>query len=461
MTWPDQVPWLELAVAVPLAGAVAVARVRDAGTAARWATGFAGLTTVCALAACVGFYAGRPPGDGPLALDHLTAPLLPLVALLHFLTAAATARTKASRFSFPMTLATDALRMAMFAAAPDRPWVLIGALAVGTVPPYLDLRARGRPTRVYVLHMGLFVGLLLAGGLGVSASPDRAGQPEWATVLLLLAVLVRCGTVPAHAWVPDLFENASFGTALLAVAPLPGVFVAVRLVLPTAPDWALQGIGATSMLTAVYAAGMALVQRDARRFFAFLVLSHSALVLVGLELHTEIALCGALCLWGSAAVSLGGFGLTLRALEARFGRLGLTDFRGLYDHAPTLAVSFLLTGLGAVGFPGTVGFVAGELLVDGAVETSPAVGLAVAAAAALNGIAVLRAYFLLFTGTRSAATVPLGITPRERFAVLTLAALILGGGFFPQPGVADRAAAAVAVLDQREKTVDAAEDEWP
>ena len=81
---------------------------------------------------------------------------------------------------------------------------------------------------------------------------------------------------------------------------------------------------------------------------------------------------------------------------------------------------------------------------DGAVEANPYVGLAVVAAAALNGIAVVRAYFLLFTGTRHVSTVSLGIGLRERFAVLTLAALILGGGLFPQPGVTSRERAAEA-----------------
>ena len=80
-------------------------------------------------------------------------------------------------------------------------------------------------------------------------------------------------------------------------------------------------------------------------------------------------------------LSLGGFGLTLRALEARFGRLSLTDFHGLYEHSPTLAVCFLLTGLASVGFPGTLGFISTELLVDSAVEANPSVGIAVVAAA--------------------------------------------------------------------------------
>src|SRR5262249_52361413 len=162
--------------------------------------------------------------------------------------------------------------------------------------------------------------------------------------------------VPVHCWVTNWIEHASFGNALLFVAPLTGVYAAIRLVLPIAPDWILQGIGLVSLTTAVYAAGLATVQREARRFFAYLFLSHTALVLVGLELHTSISLTGALCLWFSVLLSLAGLGLTLRALEARFGRLTLTHYRGLYEHVPTLAVCFLLMGLATVGFPGTVGF---------------------------------------------------------------------------------------------------------
>ena len=201
-----------------------------------------------------------------------------------------------------------------------------------------------------------------------------------------------------------------------------------------------------SLFTAVYSAGMAIIQRDSRRFFAQLFLSHGSLVLAGLGLHTELSMTGSLCLWFSVILSLGGFGLTLRAMESRFGRLSLADYQGLYQHTPALAVCFLLTGLACVGFPGTLGFISTELLVDSAVEISPVVGIAVVAAAALNGIAVVRAYLLIFTGARHVSTVSLRIGDRERFAVLTFSALILGGGFFPQPGVTTRHRAAAAIL---------------
>lgn len=255
--------------------------------------------------------------------------------------------------------------------------------------------------------------------------------------------------VPLHTWKTDLFEHATFGGSLLMASSLGGAYAAVRLLLPTAPDWALSLLGGVSLITAVYASGMALVQREARRFFAYLFLSNSALVLVGLETASAVGVAGALCVWISLVLSLGGFGLTLRAVEARLGRLSLVEYHGLYDHVPTLAAFFLLTGLASVGFPGTLGFVGGELLVDGAVQAYAYIGMAVVVAAAINGIAVVRAYFLLFTGRRHPATVSLRRRGRERFAVLALAALILGGGLFPQPGVVSRFEAAVMLLAQR------------
>ncbi|MBN8625161.1 MAG: hypothetical protein J0M17_06720, partial [Planctomycetes bacterium] len=96
-----------------------------------------------------------------------------------------------------------------------------------------------------------------------------------------------------------------------------------------------------------------------------------------------------------------------------------------------------------------IGFIGGELLVDGAVETYPSIGLAVVLAAALNGIALVRAYFLIFTGTRYQSTIALGIVPRERVSTLSLAALILLGGLIPQYGVISRYYAAEEILEVR------------
>jgi NADH-quinone oxidoreductase subunit M len=302
--------------------------------------------------------------------------------------------------------------------------------------------------------MLLFVFLMVA-GWSVVESEGRTGAHSWLALAPLIgAVCIRKGLAPVHCWRTDLFEHATFGTALLFMAPMVGAYAALRLVVPIAPDWALRSIGVVAMFTALYAAGMALVQREARRFFCYLFISHSALVLAGVDTINPIGLTGALVVWMSVSLALSGFGLTLRALEARHGPLSLTRFHGLYEHTPALAVCFLLTGLASVGFPGTFGFLGTEMLTDGAVETYPYIGVTVVVVAALNGIAVVRAYFLLFTGARHVSAVPLGIKRREVFVALSLAGLILAGGLFPQPGVDSRFRAAEAILEQRRQSLE-------
>ncbi len=452
-------PWLELSILIPLIGAVLVQRLRDPVQARTWSVVASGLTLMSAFAAWEDFgllnakeaddawhLLSRLFGHELFVIDQLSAPLLPLTALLYTLTIFTTLRTKIRRFSFPWTLVSEAITLATLSC--KLPWLVIVLLAAGTVPAFVELRTRGQSTRVYSLHMGLFVGLLVVGGAFVAIEGERV-HSLLAILPLLAAVCVRSGVVPFHCWMTDLFEKATFGTALLTTVPIAGAYAAIRLVLPIAPGWVLQSIGIISLVTAVYAAGMALVQKEGRRFFCYLFLSHSALVLSGLEMVTSIGLTGALCVWLSMILSLGGFGLTLRALESRRGRLSLIDFQGLYSHTPTLAVCFALTGLASVGFPGTAGFVGGELLVDGAVETYPHFGIAVVIAAALNGIAVVQAYFRLFTGKIHVSTVDLSIGPRERIAMLTLVAMLLLGGLSPQFIVESRHHAATELLDQR------------
>jgi NADH-quinone oxidoreductase subunit M len=458
---PLPLPWLEAAILIALIGALTISRVRNLDRAWRWGAAFTGAVLACSMLASLGFYLqewtgtktaashgslqGYLFGRPYLELDELNAPLVPAAALLHFLTAVATARTKMRRFSLTWSLSAEVFHLAKFACT--EPMVLIGLLTLGATLPLVEFINRNRPIRVYVLHMSMFVALLLAGGIVLDQTGNDPARSAIAAVLLLAAVLIRCGVVPAHCWITDWFEHASFGIALLYVIPLSGVYAAIRLVLPIAPDWILHGIGLMSLLTAFYAASMALIQREVRRFFAYFFLSHASLVLVGLQLHTAVALTAALSLWLAVILSLGGFGLVLRALESRFGPLSLHRYHGLYEHSPMLAVSFLLTGLASVGFPGTFGFVAADLLVEGALGANLFVGLVVIATGALNGIAILRVYFLLFTGARHTSSVSLELGPRERIMVLTLSILLLGGGVFPQPGITSRRRAAEAILN--------------
>jgi NADH-quinone oxidoreductase subunit M len=453
------IPWLELTILTPLVGVLAVAWVRDPEAARSRSLVIIGAVLCMTLVAWLRFSAAdaavahdrwspaiRLFGPDSVIVDEVSAPLLPLAALLYFVVTLTTLRTKVRRFRFSLNLVSLSLLMALINCR--APWGIVALSVAQVIPPWIELRARRRSTRVFLAHMALFAVLLVA-GWALTTAPDSASGSSVGVLLLAAAVLVRCGVVPAHCWMTDLFENAGLGTALLFVTPMSGAYIAVRLLLPVAPDWTLRVVTVLSLLTALYAAGMALVQNEVRRFYCYLFLSNASLVLVGLEVASPTSLTGALALWLSVGIALAGLGLTLRAIEARCGRLSLRDYHGLYDHMPRMAVFFLLTALASIGFPGTIGFVGAELLVEGVVQLTPIIGMLVVLTGALNGIAVLRTYFKLFTGTRHTTSISLEARLPEKIAVLAMTLLILGGGLWPQPGVASRYNAATKILEQR------------
>ncbi len=465
-------PWLELAVLVPLLGAALVNQISHAERSRTWCVGIALVTFLLSLGGFLDFLTIGSKivedrwhltqslfGRDFFELDAFAAPLLPLTSLIFLLTAFATLNTKIRRFSFVGMLISESIVLAMFCC--KEPWGIIVLLVLETLAPFFELRARNKSYRVFVFYMGWFILLLIVGWANLEREAPGSNKSLWAMIPLLIAVLIRCGIAPFHGWMTDLFEKGSFGTALLYVIPLTGVYGVVRLVFPYVDPWLFQCFGTLSLITTVYAGGMAMVQRDARRFFCYFLLSQTAMVLVGLESETPLGITGALCLWLSVGLSLSGFGLTLRALEARRGTITLAHFQGLYEHAPALAVCFLLTGLATVGFPCTVGFVAMELLVDGVVKEYPYTGIAVIVAAALNGIAIVRVYFRIFSGTSYSSSLSLSIGFRERLAVQLITAMILIGGVYPQPAVQSRYNAATGILDERSKAVRDSETNLP
>lgn len=417
-------PWLEVTLLLPLIGAVMVAFIKTPAMASRWSLGFLLATLVSASATA---FLSTTSSLRCFAVDDLSAPMLPVLALLHLLTMLGTAKSRVSPM-FCVRLLLAAL-ISIAAVASHEAWVLVALLALGVLLPWWDLQSRGSRMRGYVLHMLLFVVLLVVGW-------HFAGEKKAAIGfgLLLLALLLRGGIVPLHGWLPTLFQGAAYGTAMLFVLPLMEVLAALRLLLPSTPEWMLNAASVVCLITAVYGGGMAIVQNEVRKFYAHLCLSQTSLVMFGVMLHTSNGLTAALCLWISSSLALAGLAFSVRALEARFGALSLREHHGYYEQVPGLAICFLITGLASVGFPGTIGFVPMELLISGSVDQGLWVSFTLAVAAMFNGIAIMRAYFALFTGKRPTTSVSLQITPVERAGIIVIVLVVFLGGWF-SPGV--------------------------
>jgi NADH-quinone oxidoreductase subunit M len=218
-----RLPWLELAILFPLVGAAWAVRVRDPERMQLRSLIFSGLALACATGAWLDFaasgaveahdrwsLAARLLGTEVFVIDPLSAPLLPMAALVSFVTALATLRTKVRRFSFGWALLSEAILLATLSCL--RPWGIIALLAVGVVPPLWELRLRHKPMRVFAAHMSLFIVMLVAGWALVEHTEPGQSPSTIGVALLIAAVLLRSGIVPTHCWMTDLFEHASFGT---------------------------------------------------------------------------------------------------------------------------------------------------------------------------------------------------------------------------------------------------------
>jgi NADH-quinone oxidoreductase subunit M len=336
--------------------------------------------------------------------------------------------------------------------------ILLAAWVLSTVPffPKQWFRARTwRPRLALLLSsaaLAIAIALIAAHGHAMSISGLKGRSPGGLVVfgLLVAAVVFRKGICPAHAWVADAVEGGpAIPTALLLSGHFGAMLVA-RLIVPLFPHTARDLFPLLSYLalaTALYVAIRALTENSPRRLLAFLALSQSACILAGLESRTAEGITGALVHWFVVTVSTMGLFGVLRLLEVRFGE-NLTASRhlGLAEHAPRLAVFFIVFGLALVGLPGTLSFCSQDLLIHGTLASHPQTGLLLPIATAMNAVSVFRLFARLFLGRRKTGfTVMADALPRERWILSVGVLFVVVGGLFPNAIVSRRAAEAEAV----------------
>lgn len=397
------------------------------------------------------------PGGGAAVLElaglnghplwPLPLVLVPFAALLWLLTVLVTPTAHLDEGSVARSAGVCLLTMAAFVTW--SPWLLV-LLWAGTAAAYLGGHTAprfARARKVATAYMGLSTVLLAAGALVAAAGEGRA--VTLASVgLVMAAAMIREGIFPFHAWIPEVFDRGRVGPATMFCAPQLGTYVALVVASPAAPAGLLRAVAVLALVTTLYAALLALHQEDARRACGYLYVSQSSLVIAGLDMPGREALVGAMILLVSSGLALAGLSRCVLVLEARRGRLSLKKYHGGYERMSVLAICFLVLGLAITGFPATLGFLGSEMLVRGAVESFPSLGLSVVAAGALTGIAVLRMYFSLFCGRRDSGA-HLKLLRSEGFGFAVAALLLIGFGLAPGGLVRLLDRAGAAALERR------------
>jgi NADH-quinone oxidoreductase subunit M len=400
----------------------------------------------------VGF--GQTLGDGRLVfIDGLTAALLPYVALISIAILLVAPRRALDTTSVRRTLLGLAATFAVFLTS--HPLALVALWIATAQPTWRATRVTpgGRPAaRVYAISMTLAIVCMAAGTFMLVADPPWSRSSGMMGTaggwLVAVAVMIRKGIVPFHSWYPALFSGAPMSTALSATMPQIAAYTAVRLLVGHADGVAveLEVLAIFALVTAVYGAALSLVQRDLRGFIGTFAMSQSAIVLAGLSGRLPMELNGAFCIWISSGLAITGIGLVTWALESRAGDISLETLQGRFWDAPALAAFFLLFGLAAIGLPGTLSFVADDLIVSGSLDDHLSAGLLVIGSTVLCGIAVMRCWFQVFGGPSPVDSPRHAILRREQVPLTILLGMLFGLGLWPGPLVQALERAAEGVL---------------
>lgn len=316
----------------------------------------------------------------------------------------------------------------LLAYAAASPWVFLAGWCLSVTPLWLDRESYGHGVRV--IH-SLSIGALTAAFLHP--------HPAFAFGLLVFAAFLRKGIFPFHFWVPGAFERGSIPYLGLLFNGHLGAYLMLRFAVPRYPEIASQALsilGMLAILTSLYAAVLAIAARQPRRILALLCISQAAFILAGIENRNPEGITGALLQWWVVAFATTSLLLVYRALEARTTEAampqGMQGMLGLGYHAPRLAVFFAVSALALIGLPGTLGFIAEDLLFHGSLESHPLLGIGLPLATAINAITAIRLMAVLFMGRRGLHTPPVpDATMRERLAFSLLVVLLVAGGIAP------------------------------
>lgn len=218
--------------------------------------------------------------------------------------------------------------------------------------------------------------------------------------LLFYGLAVRTPLFPLHGWLPNMAQHGLIAVApALMVGVKVGIYGMVRFVLPLTPSavayWQPYVVG-FAMAGIFFTAALAFQQTNLRRLLAFAVVSHTSLLVIGVFSLHESGIQGAVLLAANFGLAATGMWFIVGFVFRRTGTTELHELSGLFERIPFLAIAFLVFGLAIVGMPGTPGFDAAHLVLEGAIDSFGALSTV---AAALGNVAA--AGFLLWAFQRA------------------------------------------------------------
>lgn len=201
---------------------------------------------------------------------------------------------------------------------------------------------------------------------------DRLRHRVLIFLLLFFGLAIRMPLFPFHGWLPVLAERGTVTSVAVYLVGLKlGVYGVVRFILPLVPNVARQWEGfvlTLGVISIFYGALLALMQLNIRRLIAFAVISHTGLLIIGVFSFTDFGLEGSILLSIAYGLATAGMLFSIGLIYQRTGTAWMPRLGGLFDTNTSIALLFLVSALSTMVMPGTPGYDAAHLLLEGVIE---------------------------------------------------------------------------------------------
>jgi len=496
-------PWLTVAGAIPLVGAVAVALTpglsapgADADRRARAklvkqiTLGFTLVTLAVTIAMATQFKTGAGAPDFQftqvdqwipqfgvhyavgvdgiaLVLLLMTTVLMPVVVLASWNDAEGESSPageppprRSVKTYFALMLVLETMMIGVFVATDV--FLFYVFFEAMLIPMYFMIGSYGVGQRQYAAVKFLLYSLL--GGLLMlvavialyvySAGPGHPGTflfsqlihvtlsptvQKWLFLGFFVAFAIKAPLWPFHTWLPDAAASAQPGAAVLLVGVLDkvGTFGMIRYCLelfPAAAHYLTPLVIVLSVIGILYAALVAIGQRDLKRLIAYTSVSHMGLITLGIFAMTSEGQAGGVLYMVNHGFSTGALFLIAGFMIARRRSQLIADYGGVQKVAPVLAGLFLVAGLAGLAMPGLNTFVSEFLVLVGTFTRYEVAAILATASIILAAIYILWMYQRTMTGpVREEVSGMPDLRARELWAVGPLIALIVVLGVYPKP----------------------------
>ena len=259
---------------------------------------------------------------------------------------------------------------------------------------------------------------------------------------------------PVHTWLPDAHVEApTAGSVLLAAILLKMAgygFIRFSLGLfPIASEYFVPLIFSLSLVAIIYTSLIALMQEDMKKLIAYSSVAHMGFVTMGIFTMTPEGIEGSIFQMISHGIISAALFLCVGVVYERMHTREISKYGGIVSVMPRYSVVLMVFTLGALGLPGTTGFIGEFLILLGTFKVNFMVATIASLGVILGAAYMLWLYRRVVFGeiTNNEVNKLLDLNKSETIILSVLAIVSILFGFYPDPLLSTTSASVEDLID--------------